>query len=124
MLRNPYPPEWYDTRDLRDDFEAYQERIEEGETLEGWELGSFEALSDLDSDLDDLESYAYEAEQLILVSEFEEYAEQLAEDIGAIDPHMSGWPLQHIDWKAAAEHLAMDYEEVHFSGHDYYIRSV
>ena len=53
---------------------------------------------------------------------FEDYARQLAEDIGAIDPD-AGWPLAHIDWEAAAEALKIDYSEVDFDGATYWVRS-
>lgn len=53
---------------------------------------------------------------------FEEYAQQLAEDIGTITPAAS-WPLTYIDWKAAAHALAQDYSSVSFLGYDYYVRA-
>lgn len=52
---------------------------------------------------------------------FEEYAQELAEDIGAISPD-AAWPLSYIDWKAAAEALQQDYSEVSFLGRTYYVR--
>jgi hypothetical protein len=58
---------------------------------------------------------------LIREDTFEEYAEELADDIGAIDRQAS-WPLCHIDWKAAAEHLKQDYTEVEFEGATYLYR--
>lgn len=48
-------------------------------------------------------------------------AQELADDIGAIDSNAK-WPLNHIDWEAAAEELKMDYTEVNFNGTTYYIR--
>jgi hypothetical protein len=61
-------------------------------------------------------------ETLIREDYFEEYAEQLAEDIGAIDRE-AGWPLGYIDWKAAAEALKIDYSVVEYRGTTYYVRS-
>lgn len=61
-------------------------------------------------------------ETLIRNSYFEEYAEQLAEDIGAISRDLQ-WPLDHIDWEAAADALKMDYTSVDFDGVEYWIRS-
>jgi hypothetical protein len=52
---------------------------------------------------------------------FEDYAQELAEDIGAIDRD-AGWPLQHIDWSAAADALRMDYTEYEFDGVTYLAR--
>src|SRR5215218_9683996 len=48
---------------------------------------------------------------LIREDTFEEYAEELADDIGVIDRQAS-WHLCHIAWKAAAEHLKQDHTEV------------
>lgn len=50
-----------------------------------------------------------------------EYAETLAEDIGAIDRN-AGWPLMHIDWEAAADALKMDYRQVDYDGVAYWMR--
>lgn len=67
------------------------------------------------------------------------YAEELANDLGMLDmttgdhPHMYGpsrrkvadeWPFRHIDWQAAAEELAQDYDTVTYAGETYLIRSV
>ena len=46
----------------------------------------------------------------IHVDYFEEYARELAEDIGAVQAD-ADWPLRHIDWAAAAEELKADYSE-------------
>lgn len=58
---------------------------------------------------------------LIHADYFEDYARELAEDIGAIDPDAS-WPLSFIDWSAAADALKEDYTEVDFGGESYWIR--
>lgn len=61
---------------------------------------------------------------LIRDSYFEEYAEQMAEDIGAIDSTKTyGWPLNCIDWERAARELQADYSEVDFAGVSYWIRA-
>lgn len=52
---------------------------------------------------------------LIRDSYFEDYARELAEDIGAINSE-ADWPLSFIDWPAAADALKMDYAEVDFDG--------
>ena len=102
-------------------------RIEE---LESW--AEDEALDDDDAaELAALKALAEEAEgyapdwqhgeTLIRDSYFEEYAEQLAYDIGAMDRNF-GWPAEHIDWKAAADALKIDYTSVEFDGVAYWIR--
>jgi hypothetical protein len=55
-------------------------------------------------------------------SYFAEYAEELADDIGAIDSD-ARWPLNHIDWDAAADELKQDYSSVDFDGVEYWVRS-
>ena len=60
-------------------------------------------------------------EVLIADHYFKTYAQQLAEDIGAIDSNAS-WPLTRIDWEAAANDLKVDYTEVDFDGESYWIR--
>lgn len=81
-----------------DELQALKQLAEQGESSRDWRYG----------------------ETLIRDSYFEEYAQQLAEDIGAIDRN-ANWPLGHIDWEAAAEALKQDYMEVDFSGVTYYI---
>lgn len=61
-------------------------------------------------------------EALIRDSYFTEYAQELASDIGAISSDAQ-WPLNHIDWDAAAEALKRDYMEVDFDGEVYWIRA-
>lgn len=58
---------------------------------------------------------------LIKESYFRDYAEELAEDIGAISGDMQ-WPLNHIDWESAANELLIDYSAVEFDGITYYFR--
>lgn len=61
---------------------------------------------------------------LLLIREtaFEDYARELAEDLGLVADD-SKWPSCHIDWEAAAEALQIDYSEAEFDGVTYYYRS-
>lgn len=61
-------------------------------------------------------------EVLIRDSYFEDYAQELAEDIGAINKDAQ-WPNNCIDWEKAARDLQYDYSLVSFDGIDYWIRS-
>lgn len=54
-------------------------------------------------------------------SHFEEYAQTLAEDIGAIDRNAT-WPLTCIDWAQAARELQMDYSTVEYDGVTFWYR--
>lgn len=59
--------------------------------------------------------------ELIAESDFEEYAEELAEECGMVNSD-AGWPNNCIDWEKAARELAQDYSLVTFRGTDYYWR--
>lgn len=85
----------------------------------------------MEADLKALKEFAQEAEYspdfehgeaLIRDSYFAEYAEQLADDIGAIDKN-AGWPMQFVNWKEAAEALKQDYHLAEFDGEIYWIRA-
>lgn len=58
---------------------------------------------------------------LIADEDFEEYAREFAEDIGAISRDAS-WPLMHIDWSAAADALRAVYSTVEYDGTTYWYR--
>jgi antirestriction protein len=55
------------------------------------------------------------------VSVAKAYAQDFAEDIGAIDRN-AGWPLGCIDWEAAADELKSDYSSIEFDGVTYWVR--
>lgn len=63
-------------------------------------------------DLDD-DSY------LILDDFFEEYAEELAYEIGAVNREAE-WPNNHIDWQQAAEDLKQDFTSLKIGPYDYW----
>ena len=58
---------------------------------------------------------------LIRDSYFKDYAQELADDIGAINSGAS-WPNNCIDWDRAARELQMDYSSVEFEGVTYWTR--
>jgi hypothetical protein len=60
-------------------------------------------------------------EALIADHYFETYAQELAEDIGAVNRDAS-WPNNHIDWEAAAGALQQDYFSVEYGDTTYWIR--
>ena len=114
-----------DIIDLRD----VTERIEELR-------GSFDLLEGEGQELTDLETLMSDCEglggdhqwegvwypaTLIRDSYFRDYAQELAEDIGAINANAS-WPNNCIDWDRAACELQMDYANVEFGGVTYWTR--
>jgi antirestriction protein len=104
-----------DSRDL-------QERINE---LEGQEERDTDEQEELDALLalkEETESSGWDDGILFInTDDFEEYAQELAEEIGAI-PKDSQWPAYCIDWEWAARELSSDYSSVTFREKDYYYR--
>lgn len=78
------------------------------------------ALQDLIGQAEGYGDWQYGA-TLIRDSYFVEYAQELAEDIGAVNPS-AGWPNNRIDWEAAADDLKMDYVSLDFDGVTYWMR--
>ena len=85
---------------------------------EAEELRALKALADQCEGYGDWEH----GETLIARSYFQTYAQELAADIGAIDPSAS-WPLNCIDWEAAAKELEADYTAVDFDGEEFLMRA-
>ena len=81
------------------------------------ELAELEALRDEIG-----ETTMRDGETMILKRDFREYAQELADDIGALRNGLS-WPYTCIDWNQAADELAMDYSEVEYWGETYLIRA-
>lgn len=109
-------PEHFEAQELR---EARAALAAWDESDESAELKAIQALAD------EASGYAPDwkyGEALIRESYFERYAQELADDIGAI-PKGVGWPCTCIDWEQAARELAQDYTEVDFDGVTYLIRS-
>lgn len=130
---------WNDAKTALEELEGTDAPGEDDKTAEALEAAR-EAVSDAEIDFGDderdelraLRALAEEGESatsewkdgagLIRDSYFREYAEQFADDIGAINRE-STWPNNHIDWEAAADELKMDYTSVDFDGVEYWVRS-
>lgn len=125
-------------KEARKALEAHKEEKPE-EDSEEWEeeLNGLEiALDDAELDFGDEEEKELEeleelentitdfrhGETMIEVDDFEDYARELAEDIGAVGWDLK-WPLNNIDWEAAADELAQDYTVVEYQGEEYYVRA-
>jgi hypothetical protein len=110
-----------DTRDLaerRDELVDGIEPVDNTRPLteeESKELADIRALEDSLGELED-------GVMLVPERDFEEYAREFAEDIGAI-PDDAAWPTTCIDWEQAARELAMDYTHITYQGEDYLYRA-
>jgi len=107
-----------------EDDEELQRIKDARQELAEWEESYADELRDLKALAEEAEGYAegwHHGEQLIRDSYFTEYAQELAEDIGAID-RKAEWPNTCSDWEQAASELRMDYTAVEFGGVTYWIR--
>jgi soluble cytochrome b562 len=118
-------------RDLKpeEDSEEFAEWEEEEESLEESLQSAYDNFGSAEeeelAELEELESEIsgwLHGETLIPVDDWEDYAREFAEDIGAIDRNAK-WPYTCIDWEEAARELAYDYAIVSYQGDDYYVRS-
>lgn len=82
------------------------------------ELATLEALAE---QVEDYASDWGDDARLIRDSYFQEYAQELAFDTGAIT-ETAQWPNRHIDWAEAARELQQGYTSVYFAGVTYWIR--
>src|SRR4051812_49593204 len=114
----------YDSRDIIARIEHLESRRDDEDQTDPLDEDEAEELDKLLALQAEAEPYSPDwkyGATLINDDYFEEYAEEFANDIGAINRE-ANWPLSHIDWKAAADELKGDYTEVNFDGHSYWVR--
>ncbi len=102
-------------REMRDDGELTPEDTAELEQIE-------KVLAELEGEGGDHEwDGAWYPGSLIRDSYFRDYAQELAEDVGAGDSNAT-WPNNCIDWDQAARELRMDYSSIEIEGVTYWYR--
>lgn len=108
--------------DEQEDLEARLEKAEDRFRSCRSDFGEDEAkeLVELREMADEISEWR-RGESLINDNYFQKYAEQFADDIGAIDAN-AGWPLSHIDWESAADELKSDYSSIEYDGDTYWYR--
>jgi hypothetical protein len=113
-----------DTRDLAERLEELESRDADvytsipEEPLDEDERAELAELQILRNDVSEFDDGA----TLIREDDFESYARELAEDIGAI-PLDASWPLTCIGWEQAAQELAHDYSTVTYDGEHWFYRA-
>lgn len=120
-----------DVRDIIARVEELENTVPSAEESEGDDNEEREELATLRGMLDDLKGKGNGWDEqwegdwypitLIRNSYFEDYARELAEDIGAIN-RLATWPSNCIDWEYAAEQLQIDYSTTEIEGTDYWYR--
>lgn len=112
-----------DMWDSRDGYDRMQELQDVDEdALFDYER---EELTEWESIAEESESYSGDGFQdgigFIADHYFITYAQELADDIGAIDRDAT-WPASYIDWVAAAEALKQDYTSIDIKGRTFWYR--
>lgn len=110
---------YQDVIDSRDVIERIEWLQGTDDTDEQEELAALVALAEEGADYAMDWSYG---EALIRDSYFIDYAQELANDIGAVDSNAT-WPHTCIDWERAARELKYDYSAIDFDGVTYLVRS-
>jgi antirestriction protein len=118
-----YPAGITNTEDMIDSRDVIEriaelEADDERDEYEAEELAALKAFAEQGEGFAD---WQY-GEVFIRDSYFEDYARELAEDMGAITGDES-WPATCIDWERAARELRMDYTPIGFDGVDYWART-
>jgi len=111
-----------DTRDIIERTEALQAR--EDDESDPLDDGERQELADLEAFANEYAGYIPDwqyGETMVRDDYFVTYAQELADDIGAIDKE-AAWPVSYIDWDRAADALRMDYTEVELRGVTYWTR--
>jgi hypothetical protein len=117
--------ETIDSRDVISRIETLESDLEDAESD-----GNDGDAQEIQDELDKLRAFADEGCQfedweygvtLVRDDYWTEYAKQYADDLGYLDKSR-GWPFDHIDWDAAADHLRIDYGSVEFDGVTYWTR--
>jgi len=110
----------FDSRDVRQAIQDIKERLDEGEGDGALEF-ILKTLNELDTTGEDSTGDWEWGVVVIRDSYFREYAQELADDIGAI-PDNVGWPLTCIDWQRAARELQMDYTPIEVLGVTFWVQ--
>jgi hypothetical protein len=110
----------FDSRDVREAIQDIKERLDEGEGDGALEF-ILKTLNELDTAGEDSADDWEWGVAVIRDSYFQEYARELADEIGAI-PDNIGWPLSCIDWNQAARELQWDYTPIEVLGVTFWTR--
>ena len=113
-----------DSRDIIARIEELRAQVGDTTLPEEDVIANTRELADLEALAKQGEDYAADwqyGETLIRDSYFKAYAQELAEEIGAISPSAT-WPNPCIDWDQAARELRMDYTAVEFGSVTYWVR--
>ena len=104
--------------------ESFEDIRFEEEEIESWkedfedELKEIEEIDTIENELGSEFDYGV---TLVDVDDFEEYVEDLLDELGYIPKDFPSWI--EIDWEATANNVRQDYTEVEYQGNSYLGRS-
>ena len=105
------------------DAQGFSHEHQEAEkALSDWQSEYQEELDELNALESEVGDEWMHGETLIDEDDFEEYAQELAEDISGM-PRNQPWPFNCIDWEQAANELKKDYSSCEYQGNTYLFRS-
>lgn len=106
-----------------EEYASIGESVAEAEAAKtDWNEENGEELTQLGKIVDEIgEDTCRDGSTLIADSHFKRYAQELADEIGAINSDAS-WPMNCIDWDQAVRELQMDYSSITIDGHDWWVR--
>jgi len=110
------------TEETESDTDIQQAIAEAQEALVDWQSEYQEELDELNNLESEVGREWMHGETLISEDDFEEYAQELAEDISGM-PRNQPWPFNCIDWEQAANELKKDYSSCEYQGNTYLFRS-
>jgi len=102
---------------LQTELKKAQQKVEDTE-MDSDDCEEFKALSDLKDEVGGEWSYGV---QLIPEDDFEDYCQDMCEDIGDIPKDMPSYIV--IDWDATCKNLKQDYSSVEYLGETYLYRA-
>ena len=100
--------------------ESFEDIRFEEEEIESWKEDfedELKEIEEIDTIEDELSSNFEYGVTLVDVDDFEEYVEELLEDLDYIPKDFPSWIK--IDWKATVDNVSQDYTEVTYQGNSY-----
>jgi DNA repair exonuclease SbcCD ATPase subunit len=121
------PRESEEWQSLNEKLGGYQDDLTiEVRALNEWKADYGDELKELKDLASECEGYGdwIHGDTLINDDFFEEYAEELADDLGYLGSRREPlkWPFTCIDWEQAAKELQQDYSSVSFGGQTFWVR--
>lgn len=116
--------EFGQTFDSREVIERINELVDAKDSGVDWTTDDAQELDMLQDFAEEASGYVPDwkyGEIFINADYFEDYARELAEDLGIVNSDAE-WPNNHIDWEAAADELLIEYTSFEIDGQTYYAR--